>query len=83
MHGISTTLAERAEDLPADELAHLLGALREQTGQLVRLLDQLLDVSRLDAQAISIERRTLAILERAERLVESVAGSAPRRYSST
>ena len=74
VHGISTTLAEHAEELPADELAHLLGALRDQTGRLVRLLDQLLDVSRLDAQATSTERRTLPIRERAERLVESVAG---------
>jgi signal transduction histidine kinase len=74
VHGIATTLDERQDDLSADQLRRLHGLLHAQTGRLVRLMDQLLDLSRLDSDAVRIERQQLAIRERLERLVESVAG---------
>lgn len=74
VHGIATTLDRRGGELPPERLRVLHGTLREQTERLVRLLDQLLDTSRLDAHAVRIERRQFAIRERLERLLESVAG---------
>lgn len=74
IHGISTTLAQR-DGLDARQVALLHDLLHEQTGRLVQLMDQLLDLSRLDEGAVPIERRRVRLRERIERLVAATAGS--------
>jgi signal transduction histidine kinase len=73
MHGIIKTLNAR-EDIPAEQLASLQSALVEQSDRTTRLIDQLLDVSRLDASAIPIERARFPIRGRVENVVRMVAG---------
>jgi len=74
IHGIATTLEERADTLSPEQTEMLHHVLHAQTGRLVRLMDQLLDLSRLDGDAVRIQRSQFAIRERLERLIESVAG---------
>jgi signal transduction histidine kinase len=74
IHGISATLVHRAGELDDGQLTVLHRLLHEHTGQLVRLTEQLLDLSRLETDALRIEPRRFAVRERTERLVASVAG---------
>jgi signal transduction histidine kinase len=73
MHGIIKTLNAR-DNIPADQLASLRAALVEQSDRTTRLIDQLLDVSRLDASTIPIERTRFPIRRRVEDVVRMVAG---------
>jgi signal transduction histidine kinase len=73
MHGVITTLHSRA-DLPPDQVASLQQALLEQSERTTRLIDQLLDLSRLDASSIPIERARFSPRRRVEDVVEMVAG---------
>jgi signal transduction histidine kinase len=54
--------------------AALLYVLAEQTERLVSLTEQLLDLSRLDAEVIRIEPQACAVRARTEELVAAVAG---------
>ncbi len=80
MHGIIKTLNAR-QDLPADQTASLRTALDEQSDRTARLIDQLLDLSRLDASSIRIERARFPIRERIDDLVRMVAGDRARDVS--
>ena len=51
VHGIATTLHLRGNELAAEQLTDLRKTLYEQSCRLAELTDQLLDLSRLDAQA--------------------------------
>lgn len=73
MHGIIKTLAAR-ENLPPDQTLALRTALVEQSDRTARLIDQLLDLSRLDASSIPIECARFSIRRRIEDLVHMVAG---------
>jgi two-component system sensor histidine kinase MtrB len=73
MHGIITTL-EHHDDLPPEQESALRNALLDQTSRTSRLIDQLLDLSRLDANSIPIERRRFRVRERLEDVVDLVAG---------
>lgn len=73
MHGIIATLRLR-EDLPADHGEALRDALYRQSERTGRLIEQLLDLSRLDAGAIPLERSWFPIRDRVEDVVETVAG---------
>ncbi len=74
MHGIITTLQHRAGALPEEQLACLRNGLYEQSDRTGRLLEQLLDLSRLDTKAIPIERSRFSIRRRIEKLIETVVG---------
>ncbi|HWG55934.1 MAG TPA: HAMP domain-containing sensor histidine kinase [Gaiellaceae bacterium] len=74
IHGIAATLHARPDELAGDTGATLVELLHNHTAKLVRLLDQLLDLSRLDAGAIEIEPSVLPVREHVEQLVEQVAG---------
>jgi len=74
MHGIITTLRHRAGTLPEEQLASLRNGLYEQSDRTGRLLEQLLDLSRLDTKAIPIERSRFSIRQRVEKLIETVVG---------
>jgi two-component system, OmpR family, sensor kinase len=74
MQGIIATLQHRADTLPEGQLARLRNGLYKQSERTGRLLEQLLDLSRLDATAIPIERSRFSIRPRVEELVETVVG---------
>jgi signal transduction histidine kinase len=73
MHGIVKTLNER-DDLPDHQVDALQDALMAQSDRTRHLIDQLLDLSRLDASSIPIERARFPIRRRLEALIRMVAG---------
>ena len=75
VYGILATLRGRGDDLDTEQRAELDETLWEQTERLRRLIEQLLDLSRLDAQAVALERRSVDVRELVESVVEGVAGS--------
>ena len=74
VHGLVETINVRRDELSPDQLRELESALRDQTARLRRLVDQLLDMSRLDAEAVTIEPENLQIRERVRELVALTAG---------
>jgi signal transduction histidine kinase len=73
VHGIVETLERLDESLDERQRAELRGALRDQTARLSALVEQLLDLSRLDAEAIAIAPERLRIRERVDAIVSSAA----------
>jgi signal transduction histidine kinase len=61
VYGVLKTLAERGPELPEDLRQELLRVGVEQGERLRRLLEELLDLSRLDAKAIDIDPRPLVL----------------------
>lgn len=74
IHGLASTLHLRGAHLDDDQLATLRLTLYDQTDRMRRLVDQLLDLSRLEANGITIEPQPLAVLGRIEELVQALAG---------
>jgi signal transduction histidine kinase len=75
VYGALATVVERGDTLTPETREELLGMAYAQGERLRRLLDQLLDLSRLDARAISIETRPL---ELHGALAEIVAAAVPQ-----
>ncbi len=73
IHGIGVTLNERREALAYEDVARLHGVLNEQTEHLAHLVNQLLDLSRLEASAIKLERQEIPVRSRVESIVRGVA----------
>ncbi|MGH3009446.1 MAG: GAF domain-containing protein [Gaiellaceae bacterium] len=61
VYGVLKTLAERGPELTDDLRAELVHVGVEQGERLRRLLEELLDLSRLDAKAINVEPRPLVV----------------------
>jgi signal transduction histidine kinase len=76
--GIVGTLATRGDMLPPDQRQLLEDTLRQQSGHMRQLVDQLLDLSRLDAEAVAIEPRALAVRDHVESVVNASAAAANR-----
>jgi signal transduction histidine kinase len=74
VHGIAQTLHSLHERLSEQQRLDLERSLAEQTTRLGSLVDQLLDLSRLDADAIHIEPERLSLRRHVQDLVASVAG---------
>ena len=74
IHGIAATLQMRGEELARDQILQLRRTLYGQTDRLRRLVDQLLDLSRLEAHSVHIEPQPLWVRSRVEELVLMVAG---------
>ena len=74
VHGVAATIAARPDQLTGEQKDDLVRMLLEQSERLVSLLDQLLNLSLLDADAVRIERHMLSIRPRLEEIVASVAG---------
>jgi signal transduction histidine kinase len=74
VHGLVETINVRRRELSPQQLLELESALRDQTSRLRQLVDQLLDLSRLDAEAVKIEPENLRIRERVRELVAITAG---------
>jgi signal transduction histidine kinase len=75
--GIVDTLHARGEQLREGQRDQLEVTLRQQTDRIGVLVEQLLDLSRLDAEAVPIRPQPLAVRQRVEELVSTAAG--PRR----
>jgi len=73
VHGIAATLHDRSGQLSPEQLERLVAGLYEQSQQLVRLIEQLLDLSRLESDAIPLRPRRLAVREELERVADCVA----------
>jgi signal transduction histidine kinase len=73
IHGIGVTLNKRREQLELDEVARLHGILNEQTDHLASLVNQLLDLSRLEADAIALRREEIVVRDFVESVVETIA----------
>jgi len=74
VYGVLKTLADRGPELAEDLREELLRVGVEQGERLRRMLEELLDLSRLDAKAINVEPRPVAL--RAA-LADIVAGALP------
>jgi signal transduction histidine kinase len=59
--GVLATLHSRGDELPEAQRRQLVEVGYEQGARLTRLLEQLLDLSRLDASAIALKRRPLVL----------------------
>jgi signal transduction histidine kinase len=71
--GIAATLHLRGNELREDQLDALRAALYEQSERTRELVDQLLDLSRLEARSIQIRPERLSVRSRLEEIVLLVA----------
>ena len=73
VYGILATLRERGPSLGDEVRARLETAAYEQSDRMRRLIDQLLDLSRLDAHSVTIEPQPLVL----KQVLEDVLDGAP------
>jgi len=73
IYGIGATLKQRGDMLSEEERSELENALWEQANRLRSLIEQLLDLSRLDAKAILIEPQPLPLHAVLEQIVADTA----------
>jgi signal transduction histidine kinase len=73
IYGISETVAERRDQLTPAQLEELQRALRSQIQRLREVVEQLLDLSRLDAEAVEIKPQRIRVRERLTQIVDAVA----------
>lgn len=73
IHGVTMTLRERSGELLPDQVDLLQKTLYEQSDRMRRLVDQLLDLSRLEAEAVPIQPRRFGVRARVEELLRQVA----------
>ena len=71
--GLATTLNRRGDDLTAAQRRELRDTLERQADRMAKLVEQLLDLSRLDADAITITPERINVRHRIEEIVASVA----------
>jgi signal transduction histidine kinase len=74
IYGLAATLEERGDDLTYEMLHELRSALYSQADRMVRLVEQLLDLSRIDAKRVKIRRERIELRPQLEEIVTSVAG---------
>lgn len=77
VYGITATLRERGDSLAPEQREELQNALWEQANRLRLLIEQLLDLSRLDARALSIDPRRLRVRAIVDDVVEALARQRP------
>lgn len=74
VHGLVETIHGRRGQLGAAQLEELENVLRGQTARMKSLVEQLLDLSRLDAEAVTITPVALAVRPRVQEIVAAAAG---------
>jgi signal transduction histidine kinase len=77
IYGLSVTLDERGDELAQAERVSARNALREQTARLQDLVEQLLDLSRLDLGAIHLAPERVRLRPKIEELLRTLAGARP------
>jgi signal transduction histidine kinase len=75
--GAAITLKEQAERLSREDEWALKEMLAEQARRLARLIDQLLDVSRVENEALELAPRQMRLADHVQGLVAAVAGTVP------
>jgi signal transduction histidine kinase len=75
IHGVIETIERRGAEIAAEQRADLEAMLRGQAAGLKSLVEQLLDLSRLDAHAVAIQPRRIPVRQRLEEIVALSAGS--------
>ncbi|HEY7707338.1 MAG TPA: histidine kinase dimerization/phospho-acceptor domain-containing protein, partial [Gaiellaceae bacterium] len=81
IHGVIETIDRRGDEIAAEQRNELEDTLRAQTIRLKLLVEQLLDLSRLDAHAVPIEPQRFAVRPRVEEIVRIAAGDRSREVS--
>ena len=74
IHGIARTLEARLQELREDDRTALVKTLADQTARMATLVEQLLDLSRLEAHAIPIRPEPIAVRSEVEDIVTTAAG---------
>jgi signal transduction histidine kinase len=72
--GSAQTLRHRGETLRPEQRVALEEALEQESKRMSRLIEQLLDLSRLDAEVITIAPQVLALREEVQEIVHAAAG---------
>ena len=75
VYGLATTLYARANDLDDATRAQLQENLYEQSDRLRRLVEQVLDLSRLDSKTVEIRRSRVRLKPHLESVVQAVGAS--------
>jgi signal transduction histidine kinase len=75
VHGFVQTLNHLGDRLEEKQKDELRLALEQQTTRMASLVEQLLDLSRLDAEAVEVRPQELDLRQRLEDVVEVAAGS--------
>ena len=73
IYGLSETISLRREELGAEQLEQLQATLTAQIRRMRELVEQLLDLSRLEAAAVEIRPERVLVRDRLEEIVESAA----------
>jgi signal transduction histidine kinase len=73
VYGLAATLYERGKDLPAETVEEIEVTLYEQAERMRQLVEQLLDLSRLDAATLKIEPRVVSLRKQLQELVALAA----------
>lgn len=76
VYGAAATLQARADELAPEEVAKLQQTIYEQSARLAGLVDQLLDLSRIEAHAVDIKPERLRVAERLNSIVRVFADGA-------
>lgn len=74
IHGVIETIDRRGAEIAEEQREQLEQTLRAQTARLKLLVEQLLDLSRLDAHAVPIDPQRFAVRTRVEEIVTAAAG---------
>src|SRR3954470_1927985 len=74
--GAALTLVDQADRLSSEDEWRLKEMLAEQSKRLARLIDQLLDVSRLETKALELRPRRLRLGEHLQTIVVAASGGA-------
>lgn len=80
VHGVVNTLDRLGDRLSERDRIELRDALLTQSERLRRLVDQLLDLSRLDADSVPIHPVAIAVREHVEEIVAASAGERSTRW---
>ncbi|MFL5961351.1 MAG: sensor histidine kinase [Gaiellaceae bacterium] len=78
VHGFVQTLNHLGDRLEESQKDELRLALEQQTARMAALVEQLLDLSRLDAEAVQVKPQELDLRQRLEDVVAVAAGSRAR-----
>jgi signal transduction histidine kinase len=73
IHGFVTTLHHLGDRLDEEQRDNVRGALIQQTERMARLVEQLLDLSRLDADVIEIAPERVDVRSQVEEIVRATA----------